>query len=81
MGSMKIGVSIPEHLILFADEEAKRRGLSRSGLLARLLEAEKVRDQTRRYLDRYGWDVTKDEEVWGVHQKRRMAEEYGDDEW
>ncbi len=81
MGSMKIGVSIPEYLIVFADEEAKRRGLSRSGLLARLLEAEKVRDQTRRYIDQYGWDVTEDEEVWGAHQKRRMAEEYGDDEW
>ena len=78
---MKIGISIPEDLIAFADEEAKRRGLSRSGLLARLLEAEKVRDQTRRYIDRYGWDVTEDEEAWRAHQRRRMEEEYGHDEW
>ncbi|MFQ5739577.1 MAG: hypothetical protein ACE5JX_11245 [Acidobacteriota bacterium] len=78
---MKIGVSIPEDLIAFADEKARRRGLSRSGLLAELLEAERVRDQTRRYLDRYGWDVAEDEEAWRAHQKRRMAAEYGDDEW
>ena len=78
---MKIGVSIPETLIAFADEEAKRRGLSRSGLLAELLEAEKVRNQTRRYLDQYGWDVVEDEEAWRAHQKRRMAEEYANDEW
>ena len=81
MGSMKIGVSIPEHLILFADEEAKRRGLSRSGLLATLLEAEKVREQTRHYIDQYGWDVTENEEVWRTHQRRRMKREYGKDEW
>ena len=78
---MKIGVSIPENLIAFADEEAKRRGLSRSALLAQLIEAEKVREQTRRYLDRYGWDVAEDEEAWRAYQSRRMAEEYGDDEW
>lgn len=78
---MKIGVSIPDDLIAFADEEAKRRGLSRSGLLAQLLEREKVREQTRRYIDQYGWDVTEDEEVWRSHQKRRMAEEYADDQW
>ncbi len=78
---MKIGVSIPEDLIAFADEEANRRGLSRSGLLARLLEVEKVRAQTLRYIDQYGWDVTEDVNVWRAHQKRRMAEEYGDDEW
>ncbi len=78
---MKVGVSIPEHLLTFADEEAKRRGLSRSALLAVLLEAEKVREQTRRYLDQYGWDVAEDEDAWRAHQKRRMAEEYGDDEW
>ncbi len=78
---MKIGVSLPEHLIAFADLEAKRRGLSRSGLLAKLLEAEKVREQTRRYIDQYGWDVAENEKSWRTHQKRRMAEEYGDDEW
>src|SRR4029079_18414138 len=37
---MKIGVSLPDHLLVFADEEAERRGITRSGLLARLLEAE-----------------------------------------
>jgi len=78
---MKIGVSIPEDLIAFADQEAKRRGLSRSGLLAQLLESEKVREQTRRYLDQYGWDVTEDEQAWRSHQKSRMAEEYSDDQW
>jgi metal-responsive CopG/Arc/MetJ family transcriptional regulator len=78
---MKIGVSIPEDLIAFADEEAKRRGLSRSGLLAQLLEREKVREQTRRYIDEHGWDVTEDEEAWHAHQERRMAEEYADDVW
>ena len=80
-GTMKIGVSIPEDLIAFADDEASRRGLSRSGLLATLLEAEKVRGQTLRYIDQYGWDVTEDEAAWRAHQKRRMAEAYGDDEW
>ncbi len=78
---MKIGVSIPDELIAFADEEAKRRGLSRSGLLAKLLEAERIREQTRRYIDRHGWDVTEDEEAWRAHQRRRTAEEYGADEW
>ena len=78
---MKIGVSIPEELIAFADKEAKRRGRSRSGLLAQLLEGEKLREQTRRYIDQYGWDVAEDEEAWRSHQKRRMAEEYSDDQW
>jgi len=78
---MKIGVSLPEDLIAFADEESKRRGTSRSGLLTQLLEAEQVREQTRRYLDRYGWDVTEDEEAWRRYQRRRMSEEYRADEW
>ncbi len=78
---MKIGVSISEDLVAFADEEAKRRGLSRSGLLAQLLEREKVSAQTKRYIDQHGWDVTEDEETWRSHQKRRMAEEYSDDQW
>jgi metal-responsive CopG/Arc/MetJ family transcriptional regulator len=78
---MKIGVSLPDDLIAFADQEAQRRGTSRSGLLAQLLEAEQVREQTRRYLDRYGWDVAEDEEQWRTYQKRRMQEEYADDDW
>ena len=78
---MKIGVSLPEDLISFADDEAKRRGTSRSGLLAQLLAAEQVREQTRHYLDRYGWDVAEDEEQWRAYQKRRMGEEYADDDW
>lgn len=78
---MKIGVSIPDELVAFADEEAKRRSTSRSGLLAQLLEAEQLREQTRKYIDRYGWDVAEDEASWREHQARRMAEEYGDDEW
>ena len=78
---MKIGVSLPEDLLAFADQAARRRGTSRSELLAHLLEAERVRQQTREYLDRHGWDVVDDEAAWGRHQRRRMAEEYGDDDW
>ena len=78
---MKIGVSLPGALVEFADEEAKRRGTTRSGLLASLLEAEKIREQTRRYLDSHVWDVADDEESWREYQRRRMAEEYRDDEW
>ncbi len=78
---MKIGVSLPDELVAFADEEASRRGTSRSGLLAELLAAERVREQTLRYLDRYGWDVAEDDEAWREYQRRRTAEEYGADEW
>lgn len=78
---MKIGVSLPEELIAFADAEASRRGTSRSGLLAELLEAERIREQTRQYLDRYGWDVAEDDDAWREYQRRRMAQEYADDEW
>ncbi len=78
---MKIGVSLPDDLVAFADEEANRRGTSRSGLLAELLESERVREQTARYLDRYGWDIAEDDSAWRKYQQRRMAEEYGDDEW
>ncbi len=78
---MKIGVSIPDDLVAFADEAAKRRGTSRSALLAELLAAERVREQTARYLDRHGWDVAEDDKAWRDYQRRRMAEEYGDDEW
>jgi metal-responsive CopG/Arc/MetJ family transcriptional regulator len=77
MTSMRIIVSLPEKLVAFADREAARRGTSRSGLLASLLEAEKVREQTRKYLDRYGWDVAEDEDTWREYQRHRMAEEYG----
>ena len=58
---MKIGVSLPDELVAFADQEAVRRRTSRSGLLAQLLQAARVREQTRKYLDRYGWDVVDDE--------------------
>jgi metal-responsive CopG/Arc/MetJ family transcriptional regulator len=78
---MKIGVSLPEDLILFADQAAGRLGTSRSELLARLLEAERVRQQTREYLDRHGWDVADDEAAWRRYQRRRMAHEYRDDDW
>ena len=81
MDTMKIGVSLPEDLLAFADQAARRRGTSRSELLAHLLEAERVRQQTREYLDRHGWDVVDDEAAWRRHQRRRMAEEYGDDDW
>jgi metal-responsive CopG/Arc/MetJ family transcriptional regulator len=81
MATMKIGVSLPEDLVEFADQAAERRGTTRSGLLAQLLEAERVREQARRYLDRYGWDIAEDEASWQKYQRRRMAEDYGDDEW
>ena len=78
---MKIGVSLSEDLITFADEAAKRRGTSRSELLARLLEAERVRQQTQDYLDRHSWDVVDDDAAWRKYQRRRMAQEYRNDEW
>jgi metal-responsive CopG/Arc/MetJ family transcriptional regulator len=78
---MKIGVSLPDDLIQFADEAAGRRGTSRSQLLAQLLEAERVRQRTRQYLDQYGWDVVDDEAAWRRYQRRRTAVEYRDDEW
>ena len=78
---MKIGVSLPDDLIEFADEAAGRRGTSRSQLLAQLLEAERVRQRTQQYLDRYGWDVVDDEAAWRRYQRRRTAVEYRDDEW
>jgi len=78
---MKIGISLPEDLIAFADEAARRRGTSRSELLAHLLQAERVREQVQQYLDRHGWDITEDETRWQRYQRRRMMEEYGDDEW
>lgn len=81
MEPVKIGVSLPRDLVAFADAAARRRGTSRSQLLARLLEAERVRQQTREYLDRHGWDVVDDEAAWQRYQKRRMAAEYHDDEW
>jgi metal-responsive CopG/Arc/MetJ family transcriptional regulator len=78
---VKIGVSLPADLLAFADRTAKRRGMSRSVLLARLLEAERVRLQVQGYLDKYGWDVADDEAAWRTYQRRRMAIEYKDDEW
>lgn len=78
---MKIGVSLPDDLVAFADEAARRRGTSRSDLLAQLLAAERVRQQTAAYLDRHGWDVVEDEAAWRHYQQARMAEEYRDDEW
>lgn len=78
---MKVGVSLPKDLLEFADAEAKSRGTTRSGLLAQLLQAERVREQVRRYIDRHGWDVAEDEESWRRYQQRRAAEDYGADEW
>jgi metal-responsive CopG/Arc/MetJ family transcriptional regulator len=78
---MKIGVSLPEDLVAFADEAARRRRTSRSGLLARLLRAERVRQKTQEYLDRHGWDVVDDEAAWRRYQRGRTAQEYRDDEW
>jgi len=78
---MKIGVSLPDDLIAFADKVADRRGTSRSGLLAALLQAERVREQVGTYLDRYGWDIAEDDDAWREYQRHRMAREYGNDDW
>ena len=78
---MKIGVSLPKELIAFADETSRCQGTSRSELFARLLEAERIRQQVEDYLDRHGWDIVDDEAGWQRYQRRRMREEYGGDEW
>ena len=46
MPVMKIGVSLPEDIVAFADEAARGEGTSRSELLARLLETERIRQPT-----------------------------------
>ena len=78
---MKVGISLPEDLVAFADEEAERRRTSRSGLLAELLEGERVQQRVRAYIDLHGWDLVEDDEAWREYQRRRMSEEYGDDDW
>jgi metal-responsive CopG/Arc/MetJ family transcriptional regulator len=78
---VKIGVSLPDDLLAFADREARERNTSRSGLLAQLLRDEQVRRQARAYIDRHGWDVAEDDAAWGAYQQERMAREYPDDEW
>jgi hypothetical protein len=40
-----------------------------------------VRERARRYLDRHCWDITEDDEAWRDYQRRRTAEEYGDEDW
>lgn len=78
---MKVGVSLPEELIEFADAEASRRQTTRSGLIADLLHAERVRREVSDYIDRNGWDVVADEESWRRYQRGRMKAEYESDEW
>ena len=78
---MQVGVILPEELLAFADQEARRRGITRSRLVAELLEAERVRQQLRSYLNRHGWDVVEDGASWRRHQARSMAAEYPDDLW
>lgn len=78
---MKIGVSLTEDLVAFADAEAERRGTTRSGLLAELLDEARVRAKTKSYLDRHGWDVAEDETAWRTYQQARMAQEYAEDDW
>lgn len=78
---MKVGVSLPKALIAFADEEAERRGTTRSGLLAALLEQERVRSQAARYFELHGWDVGEEDDAWREYQRASAAREYGGDEW
>ena len=47
--------------------------------LRRLLEAEQIQEQVRRYIDQHGWDVVVDEEHWRRYQRARMAEDYRDE--
>ena len=79
--AMRISVSLKPDLVAFADQNARRRGTSRSGFLAELLQAERVRLQTAAYVDRYGWDVADDEASWRRYQRQRMSAEYRDDRW
>jgi metal-responsive CopG/Arc/MetJ family transcriptional regulator len=69
MGEMKVGVSLPDDLLSFADQEAVRRGTTRSGLLAQLLEEARVADQVRRYIDVHGWVVAEDDAAWWDDQR------------
>ena len=78
---MKLGVSLPDDLIEFADAAARRRGTTRSGYLAELLAAERLREQVSSYVDRHGWDVAEDDDAWRRYQQQRMAQDYGDDDW
>jgi metal-responsive CopG/Arc/MetJ family transcriptional regulator len=78
---VKLGVSLPDELVAFADEAARRRGTTRSGYLAELLAAERLREQVSQYIDRHGWDVAEDAEAWRRYQQRRMQEDYGGDDW
>ncbi|HET9766692.1 MAG TPA: hypothetical protein VFS60_07585 [Thermoanaerobaculia bacterium] len=78
---MKLGVSLPEDLIAFADEAARRKGSTRSAYLAELLAAERLREQVSSYIDRHGWDVAEDDDAWRRYQQQRMAQDYADDEW
>jgi len=78
---MKLGVSLPDDLVTFADKEAERRGTSRSAYLAQLLEADKLRSQVAEYIDRHGWDVSESDDRWRAHQRIRMKEDYADDDW
>lgn len=73
MRRKKIGVSIPEDLVAFADQTAQARGVSRSELLARLLESERVLVHTGRCLDRHGWDVVGDEAVLSDACRKKSA--------
>jgi metal-responsive CopG/Arc/MetJ family transcriptional regulator len=81
MSTIRIGVSLPENLVEFADEEARRRGTTRSGLLAALLETARLHEQARCYLNTHGWDVADNEDRFREYQRKRMAEEYRDDDW
>ena len=78
---MKLGVSLPDDLVTFADKEAERRGTSRSAYLAQLLEADKLRSQVAEYIDRHGWDVSESDDRWRAYQRIRMKEDYADDDW
>jgi metal-responsive CopG/Arc/MetJ family transcriptional regulator len=78
---VKLGVSLPEDLVYFADEAARRRGTTRSAYLAELLAAERLREQVSSYIDRHGWDVAEDDEAWRTYQRQRMQQDYGDDAW
>ncbi|HXO20854.1 MAG TPA: hypothetical protein VOA87_13135 [Thermoanaerobaculia bacterium] len=45
------------------------------------LKAEQIQAQVRRYIDKHGWDVAAEEELWRKYQQARVAKEYRADDW
>jgi hypothetical protein len=61
---VKIGVFLSDEPLALADSEATRRGTSRWGLLAELLDEARIRERIRRSIDEHGWDVAENDDAW-----------------